>query len=88
MNRNRQLKETREEIVARRCLIYDCHFRLGPAGGYTASFPKLPPVVAYGATLKKARANAQKAIEAWLDAKETALMCDPPWIPPEELFPI
>ena len=87
MKRTRHPKETREEIVALRHLTYDCHFRLGPGGGYTASFPKLPPIVAYGATLKEARANAQKAVEAWIDARETALMCEPPLIPPEGFFP-
>ncbi len=84
MKRTRHPKETREEIVALRRYVYECHFRLGPKGGYTASFPKLPPVTAYGATLKKARINARKAIEAWLDAKETALLTDPPWMPSED----
>ena len=81
MKRTPHPKETREEIVALRRLAYDCHFRLGPGGGYTASFPKLPPVVAYGRTLREARVNARKAIEAWLDAKETALLCEPPYGP-------
>lgn len=84
MNRKRQPRESREEIVALRRFAFDCHFRLGPGGGYMASFPKLSPVVAYGDTLKRARANARKALEAWLDAKETALLCDPPWMPPED----
>jgi antitoxin HicB len=42
------------------------HFKPEPEGGFTVTYPRLPPVVAYGETLEKARENAREAIELYL----------------------
>ena len=55
-------KSHQPELVA-----YLCHFRPEAEGGFTATCPKLPPVVTYGETLEEAQANAREAIELCLE---------------------
>jgi predicted RNase H-like HicB family nuclease len=51
-------------------IAYLCWFRPEPEGGFTATCPKLPPVVTYGATLKEAQANAREAFELYLEVTQ------------------
>jgi predicted RNase H-like HicB family nuclease len=48
-------------------VAYLCHFRPEPEGGFTVTYPKLPPVVTYGESLEEAQANAREAIELCLE---------------------
>ena len=51
----------------RALVAYFCQFRPEPEGRFTATCPKLPPVVTYGGTLEEAQANAREAIELCLE---------------------
>src|SRR5258708_33981641 len=65
MNRNaRQL----DEFLSAAGHEYRCRFRRGEAGGFVVTCPRVPPMIAYGATLAAARTDAIHEIEAWLAA--------------------
>ena len=50
--------------------IYRCLFRREVDSGYRVTCAELPPVLAFGETLEKARTATQEEIEAWVEVAE------------------
>lgn len=49
-------------------LTYKVLLRPEPEGGYTVNVPALPGCITYGETLEEAKANAQEAIELYVES--------------------
>lgn len=59
-----------EEVIVAAGHGYQCLFRREVDSGYRVTCAELPPVLAFGETLDKARANAHEEIEAWVETAE------------------
>ena len=59
-----------EEFLTVEAQDYLCLFRRDAGGGYLVTCEELPPMVAFGETLKQARSNAAAEIVACRDACE------------------
>jgi predicted RNase H-like HicB family nuclease len=61
-----------EEIVTAASNGYRCLFRREVDSGYRVTCAELPPVLAFGETLEKARTATQEEIEAWVEVRGDA----------------
>lgn len=53
-------------------MILEAIIHAAEEGGYWAEVPALPGCVTQGESLEEVRENLQEAVEAWLDASDSA----------------
>ena len=67
---NTRTHHQHEEIITVAGRDYRCLFRREVDSGYRVTCVELPPLLAFGETLEKARTAAQEEIEAWVEVVE------------------
>lgn len=63
----RKTRHEHEEVLSAGGRDWLCLFRRDAEGGYLVTCEEMPPMIAYGETLERARESAREELEGWAE---------------------